>query len=343
MNKPTETYRTAISKSESKFRELASSVDYEKEQVFALQACQSNDKLMEAAQANPGSLAGAMINVATVGLSLCKSTAYAYLVPRDGAVCLDISYRGFIKIATDTGSILWARADIVYQEDSFEYCGPAKEPIISSNPFKDRGEMVGCYCVAKTKEGDILTEIMTKEQVEKIRQASKGINSKWSPWNNYPEEMWKKVVIKRAAKTWPKTEKTERFSTAIGVVNEHEGIEFQYDHSQEQYDYYRHITNPSNPDPIEYFLFWRGLEVEEKASLLKRYKNTVERGSKTKETERIHQLGEEGQNILDEIIINLNETDDEVEISELTEGLSDAAMAYIKENISTEAAFKLAA
>ena len=89
--------------------------------MFAFQAVTRNDQLYRTAMANPASVRNAVINVAATGLSLNPALKFAYLVPRDNEVCLDISYMGLIKIATDTGSILWAKAEIVYEKDIFTY------------------------------------------------------------------------------------------------------------------------------------------------------------------------------------------------------------------------------
>ena len=53
--------------------------------------------------------------------------------------------------------------------DTFVYHGPATAPDHRSEPFKERGEAVGAYCIAKTSDGDILTEIMPRDEIEKIR------------------------------------------------------------------------------------------------------------------------------------------------------------------------------
>lgn len=221
---------TIIDSAKDKFSKILAEddtgVDWEKESVFAYQAIIKNDYTLRAAMENKASLKMAMINVASVGLSLNPATSYAYLVPRGGAICLDISYLGLIKIATDSGSILWAKAELVYDTDEFIYKGPSQMPEHNANPFdRNRGEVVGVYCVAKTCDGDYLVETMAIDEVYKIRdEASKA--AKNGPWKTYPGEMTKKVVIKRASKTWPKTQQHERIQKAVEVINETEGSEW---------------------------------------------------------------------------------------------------------------------
>jgi recombination protein RecT len=43
----------------------------------------------------------------------------AYLVPRDGKVCLDISYMGMMHLAQQCGAIQWGQAVLVREGDQF--------------------------------------------------------------------------------------------------------------------------------------------------------------------------------------------------------------------------------
>jgi recombination protein RecT len=221
----------AIGAAKHKFSQIAahSSMDYDKESMFAMQAIVKNDYILSAAMKNPTSVRNAVINIAAVGLSLNPSTKNAYLVPRDGEICLDISYVGLIKIATDTGSIKWAKAEVVYSTDTFIYNGPSEKPTHAADVFSpDRGEMIGVYCIAKTADNEYLIETMTAAEIDDIRAKSKGADSKYSAWTNFTGEMWKKAVIKRASKTWPKTERSDRFDNAVAIVNQSEGLQEEY-------------------------------------------------------------------------------------------------------------------
>jgi len=202
------------------------SVNWEAESMFAYQAVSANSYIMGIAQKNRESVKNAVINIAAVGLTLNPATHYAYLVPRGGAICLDISYRGLIKIATDSGSIRWCKAELVYKGDEFTYKGPSEKPEHHSNPFStDRGDVVGVYCIAKTHDDDYLIETMTIAELMKIRDEASAAANK-GPWKTYFGEMCKKCVIKRAQKTWPMSDQHERIQTAVNVINETEGSEW---------------------------------------------------------------------------------------------------------------------
>lgn len=219
-----------ISAVQKKFVEIVTKaqtgVVFEVESMFAMQALAKNDYLAGVATKNLPSLRNATINVASVGLSLNPVTQYAYLVPRDGAICLDVSYKGLLKLATDCGSILWGRAELVYEKDTFRYRGPSTPPEHEAEVFSDdRGKFIGVYCVAKTAEGDFLVDVMNAKEIEQVQNTSKTTNAD-TPWKRWFGEMAKKTIIKRASKTWPRSDKNERLAQAIQIVNEHEGIDF---------------------------------------------------------------------------------------------------------------------
>jgi len=219
-------YEQGLVAAKDRFLSIASNQrEWDRESIFAMQALMKTDFAMQTANRNPGSVKLAMINVASTGLTLNPANAYAYLVPRDGAIVLDISYKGLIKIATDTGSVEWVRADVVYERDTFTYNGPAAMPLHQADPFtKNRGEIVGVYCIAKTVGGDVLCEVMGRDELEKIRDKSMSyVKKKAGPWVEWFEQMCKKAVIKRASKTWPYTERSDRLAHAIEVANEAEG------------------------------------------------------------------------------------------------------------------------
>lgn len=221
---------------EREFNEVNSyKMNFVKEAQFALQLLQSNDYLMKAAQANPTALEYAIINLASIGISLNTALKEAYLVPRGGKICLDISYIGLTKLATDTGSIEWVQAEVVKKNDVFEYQGIGKAPIHKMNPFSDRGETIGVYCVARLSTGESLSTIMSKQECDAIRDKSSQA-SKSGPWVSFYEEMLKKTVIKRASKLWPKSERVQK---AASVLDEHEGIDFEKK---------PHMDAPVNPE-----------------------------------------------------------------------------------------------
>jgi len=196
-------------------------ITWQKEKQFAIQAFNNNKFLLDTASKNPASLQSAIINVASIGISLNPANKHAYLVPRDGKVCLDISYMGLMHLAMSTGSILWGQCKLVHSNDTYENQGLDKAPTHSYSPFGDRGNVVGAYCTVKTCHGDYLTDEMALDDIVNIQNSSKAKNG---PWKTHWNEMARKTVVKRASKYWPTV---ERLNTAIHHLNtdNNEGLE----------------------------------------------------------------------------------------------------------------------
>lgn len=206
------------------------SLSFERESGFAIQQLQKNDYTLGIAMKNKQSVINAVTNVAAIGISLNPARKQAYLVPRDGQICLDISYIGLLDLAVASGSILWGQAEIVRENDGFALNGFDKPPTHNFNPFgKDRGVIVGAYVVVKTHSGDYLTTAMSADEIYAIRDRSEGWKAfyakkiKSTPWASDEGEMVKKTVIKRAYKLWPKTERLDNVMDHLNTTNA-EGI-----------------------------------------------------------------------------------------------------------------------
>jgi recombination protein RecT len=207
------------------------SLNFEVEAGFAVQQLESNDYLLGIAMSNQQSVINAVTNVAAIGVSLNPARKQAYLVPRDKKVCLDISYIGLVDLATQSGSIVWAKSELVYEKDHFQMGEPGTKPDHKFNPFaQERGNVIGAYVVVKTPSGEFLCDAMSIREIFDIRDRSSAwkawISKKAScPWVTDEGEMCKKTVIKRASKMWPKN---ERLNMAIQHLNVEldEGIEF---------------------------------------------------------------------------------------------------------------------
>lgn len=219
------------------------SIEFDREAAFAVQIITGSDYLLGIALNNKEALRNAVINVAAVGITLNPASKLAYLVPRKGKVCLDISYMGLLHIAQQCGAIRWGQSAIVRANDTFELQGIDAQPIHRYNPFaSDRGEIVGVYVVVKTEEGDYLTHPMPISRVWDIRGRSEAWKAfvekkKSCPWVTDEEEMIKKTCIKQAAKMWPRR---DRLDSAVHYLDTegNQGIELSEKGSlpDEEYD-----------------------------------------------------------------------------------------------------------
>ena len=226
-NTPAVNWPTFVGELMPRFERIAGNhkmVRWAEESQFAIQAIQASEYMQKSAHET---IQNAVINVAAVGLTLNPADGYAYLVPEYNTQTkrqecqLRISFKGLIKLATDTGSIKWVKAEIVREADTFVYRGPCEKPDHQMQPFQDRGKPVGVYCIAKTSEDDFLVDVMDWPEVMKIKACAKT----QAVWNKWEEEMAKKAIIKRAQKQWPKTQRSQPLHEAVRVMNESEGSE----------------------------------------------------------------------------------------------------------------------
>lgn len=305
-----------VKKQEQKFRTLDKAngqlLDFEKECLFARQQLLKNDFTLKVAGGNPSSLQAAILNVAAIGISLNPAQQHAYLVPRDGSICLDISFRGLTYLATESGAIKWAKVELVYEADTFAWCGPAEMPKHEADPFSDRGEIKGGYCIAKLPDDSVMVEVMPIAEIHKIRDTSKAYSKKGGPWINWFEEMAKKTILKRAAKSWPQTPNRRRVDAAVEVLHQSEGSRY----TLEQHEEYMRLLK--SEDALGFYLMRLRIGTDTWAALF----NSGAYGEKTKMKDAARKLEQAGANAVFDYCQQMNELaeqGDDVGFSEIAE------------------------
>ena len=309
---------------------------WESECLFAKQLITKNDFVMKTAANSPDSLQNAIYNVAAIGISLNPATAHAYLVPRDGGICLDISYRGLVKLATDAGAIEWAKPELVYDGDTFEYNGTCTPPTHKTDPFStDRtwDNLKGAYLVAKLVSGDYMIEVMSKAEIEKIRSTSKAGNG---PWKTWPEEMAKKSIVKRASKSWPQSNGRERLDRAIEVLNEHEGLQ---DDSYKSVAYLQASPEQSKTfhellqgDSAAFAAWFKSLDAEIQTSLY----NDFPKGEITKGKQLVSSKEKEGLATLTDCLSAIQDTDDDSAVAEVVADMTEHELAWLGNRLDAD-------
>jgi len=142
-----------------------------------------------------------------LGLTVGGSLGEAYLVPyfskedKSDIAQLIIGYRGYIALARRTDEIESVNAQCVFENDTFEIDLGANEPPKHLPFLGERGALIAAYCVAWFKGGGLTTDLMTKIEIDKIRERSRA--KKFGPWVTDYNEMARKTVVRRAAKYWP--------------------------------------------------------------------------------------------------------------------------------------------
>ena len=126
---------------------------------------------------------------------------------------------GLVKRAAKSGIVL--DAHVVYANDKFEYTlGDSPTITHVPTPFSEnRGEPIGVYAIATLDDGTKKREVMSKAEVETVRQASK--MAAGGPWKDWWSEMARKTVVRRLFKSLPlKTPKDPTMATAVTRVDE---------------------------------------------------------------------------------------------------------------------------
>lgn len=192
------------------------------------------------------SLLGAVMTCSQLGLEPGNSLGHAYLLPFDrrgkvggrwevvGTDCqLIIGYRGMIDLARRSGQIVSLSARAVRAGDRFAYRYGLDETIEHIPTDGEPGELTHVYAVAKLKDGGVQFEVLTRAEVERVRNSSKGYESavkydkKDNPWITHFEEMAKKTVIRRLFKYLPVSVEMQR---AVGL-DEQADAGLQQDHN----------------------------------------------------------------------------------------------------------------
>jgi recombination protein RecT len=152
-------------------------------------------KTPKLAQCTKESFFSCMMTLSQLGLE--PDGRRAHLIPYGDACTLIIDYKGLVDLIMRTGNVSNVHADIVCANDTFQYnCGEIEKHSIDFR--KERGEMYAVYCIIQFKDGTKKTEVMSKLEVDKIRNKCTAKNA--SPWTEYYNEMAKKTVFKRATK-----------------------------------------------------------------------------------------------------------------------------------------------
>jgi recombination protein RecT len=110
---------------------------------------------------------------------------------------------GLLKKIRNSGELKSLVCEVVYHNDRFERWIDEKGEHMRHEPmtFGERGEIIGAYALAMTKDDGVYIEVMTKEEVEKVRSVSKAKGA--GPWTQWWDQMAKKTVIRRLSKRLP--------------------------------------------------------------------------------------------------------------------------------------------
>ena len=178
----------------------------------------------------------ALRDCAAVGLEPCSPLQEAALVPyknkkNNTMECqFQPMYRGLISAAKRTGEIKDVAAYVIYEGDTVDV-DYGRDDMIHHKPLLTRKHsvMVAVWCKIVMSNGHTHYEIMLAADILPIkkRAMNRGSSEYNGPWISDEGEMWRKTVVKRAAKYCQPTQ--GQYAEALGRIiekdNESEGDE----------------------------------------------------------------------------------------------------------------------
>lgn len=191
--------RNSLTKMESQFKTvLPAHVSPERFVRVTMTAIQNEPRLQSV---NRQSLYSELMKCATDGL-IPDNREATVTIFGDQAKYLPM-IGGILKKVRNSGELSSISSNIVFKEDKFRYWIDGNGEHIDHEPlmFGERGEAIGVYGIAKTKDGGIYIEVMDKAQVLAVKNVSKAKSGPWS--GAFEHEMWRKTVIRRLSKRLP--------------------------------------------------------------------------------------------------------------------------------------------
>ncbi len=196
-------------------RALPKHIDPDRMCRIALTAFRTTPAL---AKCKPVSILAAIIQASQLGLEVGQN-GEAHLVPFKDECQMIPGYQGLMKLVRNSGYVKDIYVHEVRENDHFELrLGLDRllvhEPMAGRGGFPAsetmRGEIVGFYAVAVLKEGTPTFVALSTEDVNSIRDNSKGYQSskrfgKSSPWDTDFVPMGKKTAIRALCKMLPKS------------------------------------------------------------------------------------------------------------------------------------------
>lgn len=162
-------------------------------------ALQTNPKL---AECNSTKVIAACMKAAADGL--LPDGKEAALIPMGSDVVYVPMVAGILKKVRNSGELASISASIVHKEDDFKYWIDETGEHIEFKPdhFGERGEPIGAFAIAKTKDGATYFEIMSQKQIMDVKNSGRAKNS--GPWGGpFEDQMWIKSCIRRLSKRLP--------------------------------------------------------------------------------------------------------------------------------------------
>lgn len=186
---------------------LPSHMDPERMMRLALTAAVKNPKLYECSQS---SIMLSVLNAAALGTDI--DGYHAHLVPYNGVCQLIVDYKGWVDLVYRSNQVERISAHVVRSGDKFLHLAGTEERIehvpngdlVLDDPKQDEANYTHAYACGWIKGAKFpVFVVLNRSQVMRRKAVSKSSGSSHSPWNQWPEEMWKKTALRALVKLLP--------------------------------------------------------------------------------------------------------------------------------------------
>lgn len=167
--------------------------------------------------ASDESLKRVMAQAAEVNLQPGSALGYFWFIRRGDIATSMIGVNGYTQLLLRHPDVAKVHANVIFEADKFEVIfGECPrlihEPAWTLEPRKPvaqggRGNCIGAYAVLTRKNGFIDFDVMSRWELDRAQAEAKGYGS--VAYRDWPEEMDKRTVLKRAQKRWPKSSEFE--------------------------------------------------------------------------------------------------------------------------------------
>lgn len=222
---PFETLKDMLERAQDKLAEVAPKhLKVDRMVRLLLSACSRNPKILEC---TPTSVLQFAMKCSETGLEpIGPGGAWPIpyenrkVSPKVTELTFIPDYRGLVNIAKRAGCIKEAWAEIVRENDFFDYELGVNPSMVHKPARGDRGDLEATYCVIVMPDDTRRFVVMDAADVAHIRSKSRASNS--GPWCTDTAEMWKKSVVRRAMK--PYSGMSPSLDTAINAMDDADGL-----------------------------------------------------------------------------------------------------------------------
>lgn len=192
-----------------------------KSAYFAIEKVVDRSKRPALQVCSKSSIANSLLNMVIQGITPAKTQCYFVVFGNE--LQLQRSYFGTQAVLKRLNNVKDIWAEVIHEGDVFEI-GSVRGRIVVEE-FKPKFEnqdkdIVGAYAVVERSDGELIYTVMTKKEIDKAWSKTK---SNGGVQKEFPQEMAKRTVINRAAKSFINTsDDSDLLTEAINNTTENE-------------------------------------------------------------------------------------------------------------------------